>query len=143
MPRIIRYMTILLTLSFAAAASAAETSDAKLRNLLLGAWTIDRDHPGNDVEREAVRLRIFGITQYESDGRGATSIYTEKLCGRLVRQHTFRWDVKDGILTASDGTTTSKDRILSVSKTKAVLVSVDGNNDAKEFRLRIGEAACR
>lgn len=141
--KITHYVTVFLTLLFVSDVAIAASPDEKLKKDLLGAWTLDRDHPSDDVEREAIRLRIFGVTRYASRGIGSTDIYVQKLCGQLVRHHAFRWDVKDGILITSDGKAISKDRILDVSSAKAVLSPVDDASGERQVRLKVGKLACQ
>lgn len=116
--------------------------DSELKNLLIGAWVPDRNRPANEVEREAIKYHIFGVTHLEPNGTGFTNIYVGKLCGRLVRHHTFRWNVEDGILVTFDRVITSRDRILSASSKRAALAPATGPSDAREYRLKIRKMKC-
>jgi hypothetical protein len=135
-------ITIMPLLSAPSVAVASEPTSV-IQNLLIGSWTTNQSNPSGEVEREAIKLKIFGITRYEANGNGFTNLYTYSPCGQLVRHHVFRWSVNRGILITDDGEAISRDRILRITNTQAILIALNDPSRSKEYRLKLSEGNCR
>ena len=109
--------------------SEGQTQDQAQASLLVGtgdaagglATPIDNDQ----------RISSFFYTEeFHSDGTGLFNIYMNKVCGRLVAAHAFRWNISQGKLVsrATYPDTLSADKIISLNRSN---VSFQSQSDGQ------------
>jgi hypothetical protein len=114
--------------------SAEARSDNEIRELILGSWDTAPDSA--DAQSDEISLEVF-----HNDGTYTLDIYSDRICGNMVKSLKATWQIKNGVLISVDQRDgkTIMDEIVKINPMSMVLLSLD--NGTINTRLRV--STCR
>jgi hypothetical protein len=126
--RSVRLCAILIAIpALQSTPSLAQTQDQAQASLLVGTWEAT-SALATQIDNDQRISGFFYTEEFHSDGTGLFNIYMDKVCGRLVAAHSFRWNISQGnlISRATYPKKLSADKIISLNRSNVTFRSQSG-----------------
>jgi len=121
------------------ASPADASSDAALKQRLVGVWIEDPAHQDAYI-KDLESRGLFMSVRFEADGAGITLVRQGSYCGQILQRYDFRWDIVNNVLISTrDAKIVSRDQVISITRTSYLLVNLTRPEIGREYRSRIEE----